>query len=36
LARTSTETLHRATGSSIDAKPYLGYLHSKYEAGVAA
>jgi len=30
------ETLQRATGSTIDAKPYLGYLRSKYGAGVAA
>jgi carboxypeptidase Taq len=29
------ETLRRATGSTIDAKPYLGYLRAKYEAGVA-
>jgi carboxypeptidase Taq len=29
------ETLERATGSLIDAKPYLGYLRSKYGAGVA-
>jgi carboxypeptidase Taq len=30
------ETLERATGSRIDAKPYLAYLRSKYGAGVAA
>ena len=30
------ETLRRATGSEIDAKPYLAYLESKYRAGVAA
>jgi carboxypeptidase Taq len=30
------ETLRRATGSTIDAKPYLAYLRSKYQAGVAA
>jgi carboxypeptidase Taq len=30
------ETLRRATGSTIDAKPYLGYLRSKYGAGVTA
>ena len=30
------ETLRRATGSTIDPKPYLAYLHSKYVAGVAA
>jgi len=30
------ETLRRATGSTIDAKPYLAYLDSKYRAGVAA
>jgi carboxypeptidase Taq len=30
------ETLRRATGSTIDAKPYLAYLESKYQAGVAA
>jgi carboxypeptidase Taq len=30
------ETLRRATGSTIDAKPYLAYLRSKYGAGVAA
>ena len=33
---TPDETLRRATGSSIDPKPYLGYLRAKYEAGVAA
>jgi carboxypeptidase Taq len=27
------ETLRRATGSTIDAKPYLAYLESKYRAG---
>ena len=38
LARkyTPDETLRRATGSSIDPKPYLGYLRAKYAAGVAA
>jgi carboxypeptidase Taq len=30
------ETLERATGSRIDAKPYLAYLRDKYGAGVAA
>ena len=30
------ETLQRATGSTIDARPYLGYLRSKYGAGVVA
>ncbi len=30
------ETLRRATGSTIDAKPYLEYLDSKYRAGVMA
>jgi carboxypeptidase Taq len=30
------ETLRRATGSTIDAKPYLSYLESKYRAGIAA
>jgi carboxypeptidase Taq len=30
------ETLRRATGETIDAKPYLAYLRSKYGAGVAA
>jgi carboxypeptidase Taq len=30
------ETLRRATGSTIDAKPYLGYLRAKYGAGVTA
>jgi carboxypeptidase Taq len=30
------ETLRRATGSTIDAKPYLAYLESKYGAGVIA
>jgi carboxypeptidase Taq len=29
------ETLRRATGSTIDAKPYLAYLESKYRAGIA-
>jgi carboxypeptidase Taq len=33
---TPQETLRRATGSTIDAKPYLGYLRAKYRAGVAA
>src|SRR5205823_3881389 len=28
------ETLRRATGSTIDAKPYLAYLDSKYRAGI--
>jgi carboxypeptidase Taq len=30
------ETLRRATGSTIDAKPYLEYLQAKYGLGVAA
>src|SRR5947199_2271251 len=30
------ETLRRATGSTIDAKPYLAYLESKYRAGIMA
>jgi carboxypeptidase Taq len=30
------ETLRRATGATIDSKPYLGYLREKYGAGVAA
>ncbi|MBV8257932.1 MAG: carboxypeptidase M32 [Actinobacteria bacterium] len=30
------ETLRRATGSTIDAKPYLAYLRRKYGAPVAA
>jgi carboxypeptidase Taq len=30
------ETLERATGNRIDAKPYLAYLRAKYGAGVAA
>ena len=30
------ETLRRATGSTIDAKPYLSYLNSKYRAGIIA
>jgi carboxypeptidase Taq len=30
------ETLRRATGATIDAKPYLAYLRVKYGAGVAA
>jgi carboxypeptidase Taq len=30
------ETLTRATGSTIDPKPYLAYLRTKYGAGVAA
>jgi carboxypeptidase Taq len=30
------ETLRRATGSTIDAKPYLAYLKRKYGASVAA
>ncbi|HXY83896.1 MAG TPA: carboxypeptidase M32 [Gaiellaceae bacterium] len=29
------ETLKRATGSTIDAKPYLAYLRTKYGLGVA-
>jgi carboxypeptidase Taq len=33
---TPQETLRRATGSTIDAKPYLAYLRAKYQAGVAA
>jgi carboxypeptidase Taq len=30
------ETLERATGSTIDARPYLDYLRTKHRAGVAA
>jgi len=30
------ETLRRATGTTIDPKPYLAYLRTKYGAGVAA
>ena len=30
------QTLRRATGSTIDPKPYLNYLRTKYGAGVAA
>jgi carboxypeptidase Taq len=30
------ETLRRATGSTIDARPYLAYLESKYRAGIPA
>jgi carboxypeptidase Taq len=30
------ETLRRATGTTIDARPYLAYLRTKYSAGVAA
>ena len=30
------ETLRHATGSTIDPKPYLAYLRTKYGAGVAA
>jgi carboxypeptidase Taq len=30
------DTLRRATGSTIDPKPYLNYLRTKYGAGVAA
>ena len=30
------ETLRRATGATIDARPYLAYLESKYRAGIAA
>jgi carboxypeptidase Taq len=33
---TPQETLRRATGSTIDAKPYLAYLKRKYGAPVAA
>ena len=33
---TPQETLQHATGSTIDAKPYLHYLRTKYSAGVAA
>jgi carboxypeptidase Taq len=33
---TPQETLRRATGETIDAKPYLAYLRDKYGAGVAA
>ena len=30
------ETLRRAVGSTIDVRPYLNYLTSKYRAGIAA
>lgn len=30
------ETLRRATGATLDARPYLAYLRAKYGAGVAA
>jgi carboxypeptidase Taq len=30
------EVLQKATGSKLDARPYLSYLHAKYGAGVAA
>jgi carboxypeptidase Taq len=30
------ETLERATGNRIDAKPYVAYLRAKYGAGVPA
>jgi carboxypeptidase Taq len=30
------ETLRRVVGSTIDARPYLDYLHAKYGAGVTA
>ena len=30
------ETLKKATGQTLDAKPYLAYLRAKYGAGVAA
>jgi carboxypeptidase Taq len=30
------ETLRRATGVTLDAKPYVAYLRTKYGAGVAA
>jgi carboxypeptidase Taq len=33
---TPQETLRRATGSTIDPKPYLAYLRTKYGAGVTA
>jgi carboxypeptidase Taq len=33
---TPQETLRRATGSTIDSRPYLAYLRRKYEAPVAA
>jgi carboxypeptidase Taq len=33
---TPQETLRRATGSTIDTRPYLEYLRRKYEAPVAA
>ena len=33
---TPQETLRRATGSTLDAKPYLAYLKRKYGAPVAA
>jgi carboxypeptidase Taq len=33
---TPQETLRRATGATIDAKPYLAYLKKKYGAPVPA
>jgi carboxypeptidase Taq len=33
---TPQETLRRAVGTTIDAKPYVSYLREKYAAGVAA
>ncbi len=30
------ETLERATGSTLDSRPYISYLQTKYGAGVAA
>jgi carboxypeptidase Taq len=30
------ETLRRATGTTLDPKPYVAYLRAKYGAGVAA
>jgi carboxypeptidase Taq len=33
---TPHETLRRATGAALDAKPYVAYLRAKYGAGIAA
>jgi carboxypeptidase Taq len=33
---TPQETLRKATGQTLDAKPYLAYLRAKYGAGVTA
>src|SRR5437660_11909131 len=33
---TPQETLRRATGATLDPRPYLAYLRAKYGAGVAA